>query len=315
MQGVGLGLGNAEGGFLAADAHPGQQYGTGTAADDGGDGDPGTGLKSCDACRREGRWAAGHVPAGSAGCVRHEGGGRRRRRPDRGPRLRRDQASDVHPGPTWQCRECALKFPMECSAERGRHARPVTRRDVRTEQPVEPDHVGRVHRGDALPARSLRPISCSSTGSTAARPTRRTRAGSRSPASISILRTQPILVPEAAASALGKPNFSLLNVALPQEAGARRRDGPRRHRRARQRRAHRRVHRRHDPGQGLRAQPRRRGWRPRSPTATTAATACPSTTARSSWSRRINPARQTTPVLLQRRYATATAASTRPRLP
>jgi hypothetical protein len=41
----------------------------------------------------------------------------------------------------------------------------------------------------SLPARSLRPISCSSMGSTAARQTSRTRVGSRSPASISILRT------------------------------------------------------------------------------------------------------------------------------
>ena len=71
----------------------------------------------------------------------------------------------------------------------------------------------------SLPARSPRPISCSLTGSTAVRPTRRTRAGSSSPASISILRTQPILVPQARGAAGGKPQFSSLNVTLPQEAG------------------------------------------------------------------------------------------------
>ena len=62
--------------------------------------------------------------------------------------------------------------------------------------------------GASPPARSLRPISCTSTGSTAARRTSSTRAGSRSPASTSIVKL-----------VAGGTNFSPLIVTPENEVG------------------------------------------------------------------------------------------------
>ena len=61
MEGAGL----KKSGILTADAHPGQQYGIGAAADDGDEERPQRERrhKGCEAYRRGGRWADGYVPA------------------------------------------------------------------------------------------------------------------------------------------------------------------------------------------------------------------------------------------------------------
>ena len=119
-----------------------------------------------------------------------------------------------------------------------------------------------------------------------------TRAGSRFPASISILRT--LLLIRNADPPTGQTEFLVPERDPAKRGGACRRDGSRRHRRARQRCAHRGVHRRHDARPRSTSSPSPMWRRPRSPTAKTAATACLSTTARSRWSRRTEAGTQTT---------------------
>ena len=79
----------------------------------------GRALRGCDAGRREGRWGADHVPAGSGLVFATKVEDDRRRRPDREPRVRPDQASAVHPGQKWRCLAQARGL-LGCSDELGR---------------------------------------------------------------------------------------------------------------------------------------------------------------------------------------------------
>src|SRR5262245_39414648 len=84
--------------FLAAHAHPRQQYRLGAAAGDGGNG---CDAEWCDACRRERRGPTGLSPRPRQRVGHQRGAPRRdapRSRPDADPRLRPDRARNVHPG-------------------------------------------------------------------------------------------------------------------------------------------------------------------------------------------------------------------------
>ena len=205
--------------FLAVDADTGQQYRTGVAAGARSDG---SAPQWCDACRRDRRGPTGQgLPARSGRRAGYEGGGRCRGRSDVEPRLRQDRARHVHPE---------------------RHGRRSARGAVRLRSAGK--H-GRRHGAERASERERRsePAACDLFHAHRRGQRRLDRRAAQG--LVRDHRRRPRSCTHALAGGW-RSEFLAADCDPGERGGACRRDGSRRHWRARQRRAHRGVHGRHE---------------------------------------------------------------------